>query len=66
MLSDWNVWKVTGPRCWYEALERYLWRITMVSDSYAYTRLYSQSETTNNDGWVDPGYAGSWHRKKPR
>ncbi len=61
LLRDKNVWRVTGPGCWYEALSRHHWDICMVSDKHAYTHLYSDKKITNDSAWVNPGYAGSWH-----
>ena len=61
LLANRNVWKVTGPGAWYEALSRYQWDICMATDRHAYTRLFSDKNITNPKAWVDPGYAGSWH-----
>jgi hypothetical protein len=62
LLRNRNVWAITGPGAWYEALSRHHWDICMVSDKHAYTRLTIRSKTiTNDEAWVDPGYAASWH-----
>lgn len=63
LLSDRNVWRVTGPGCWYEALSAHMWDLSIATDRRAYTRLYSETEPGNPEAWVDPGYAGSWEKK---
>jgi len=61
LLGDKNVWKVTGPRAWWEAVKARMWDLTMVTDRKAYTRCYGEKGTQSATAWVDPGYAGSWH-----
>jgi len=60
-LKDKNVWAVTGPRAWWEAAVARRWSLHFVADSVAYTRMWKDRDDTNIDGWVDPGYAASWH-----
>lgn len=62
-LASHNVWLVTGPGCWYQVLRRYMWELAMVTDKLAYTRSFREPNYTNKGGWVDPGYAKSWHKK---
>lgn len=58
-----NVWAVTGPGCWWQALASRMWNLSLATDDRAYTRLHMNEVVTNPTAWVDPGYAGSWHRK---
>ncbi|MBP7950372.1 MAG: hypothetical protein KA004_12010 [Verrucomicrobiales bacterium] len=58
-----NVWRVTGPGCWYEALAAHPWNLSLATDARAYTRFFSTGDRNNPLAWVDPGYAGSWHPK---
>ena len=61
LLSSRNVWAVTGPRCWWEALVAHHWDLNIATDMRAFTKLYSDKEVRNKLAWVDAGYAGSWH-----
>jgi hypothetical protein len=63
-LSDANVWRVTGPGAWFNVFNSRMWNMATVSDRFAYTRLYKEKGIVNPAGWVDAGYAGSWHTKK--
>lgn len=62
LLSDKDVWRITGPGCWYQALASRMWNINIATDERAYTKLYSDRVVRNPDAWVDAGYAGSWHQ----
>lgn len=61
LLTKGNVWHITGPKAWWEAIRAMMWDLTMVTDRKAYTRLCSEKKPTNLNAWVDAGYAGSWH-----
>ena len=58
-----NVWRSTGPGCWFECLDAHPWNLAMVTDSRAYTQFYSAGKTGCPLAFCDPGYAGSWHQK---
>ena len=64
LLRNKNVWLITGPGCWYQALVDHRWNLSIATDLRAYTRLYSDKTVRNPDAWVDAGYAGSWHPKR--
>lgn len=61
LLEKGNVWHITGPKAWWQAVNAGMWDLTMVTDRKAYTRMYNDKKPTNIKGWVDAGYAGSWH-----
>jgi hypothetical protein len=63
LLEKGNVWQITGPKAWWEAVNARMWDLTMVTDRKAYTKLYSEKKVGNPKAWVDAGYAGSWHKK---
>lgn len=63
LLSHKNVWRVTGPGCWWEALAAHSWNLALATDRRAYSRVAGCLDTGYPDAWVDPGYAGSWHAK---
>lgn len=60
LLADTNVWKSTGPGCWYEALKAHMWNLSLATDDRAYT-VIKGGKPENPAAWVDPGMAGSWH-----
>ena len=62
LLQNGNVWQITGPKAWWEAVKAREWNLTMVTDRKAYTRMYSEKKASNPHAWVDAGYAGSWHK----
>lgn len=63
LLSSPNVWRSTGPGCWYQVLNAHPWNLSLCTDARAYTRYYSTGPTGCDIAFVDPGYAGSWHKK---
>lgn len=60
-LKTGNVWHITGPGAWWNALAVGQWNMTMVTDRKAFSHLYTDKDASNPDGWVNPVYAGSWH-----
>lgn len=62
MLSHANVWRATGPGCWFRVLASKMWNLALATDQRAYTKLINGSPV-NPVAWVDPGCAGSWHTK---
>lgn len=60
-LRDPDVWRVTGPGCYWEALAAHQWDLAMATDLRAYSTVFRKPDTGNPLAWVDPGYAGSWH-----
>jgi hypothetical protein len=60
LLKHRNVAMVTGPECWWTALKARPWRVVLVSSAIAFTHQWYKGVPANPEGWVDPGFAGSW------
>jgi hypothetical protein len=59
-----SVAAVTGPGAWTRIHGSRKWEVNLVSSRRAFVREWYEDAGIRRPGWIDPGYAASWVRKR--